>query len=214
MTARPRPPDVQEDEPDRPTDRRVGAKAGTETAATGVHAELGRDRAVHDQERGDRMRRGLHAVEIERRVEHGLDRGDDQRERRGLAAGHYRVDRELVERRHAPERRHHAQRSIARRSTQHRPHSSFGRRDDRQAVAPLPFAERGEHGLGGVYCIDVCEAGLNHGWPERGASRLRTPGLARWGTYQVCQLVDGLAGSSGDAVVTLAAQRMLDRDER
>ncbi|PYN45190.1 MAG: hypothetical protein DME00_22925 [Candidatus Rokuibacteriota bacterium] len=35
-----------------------------------------------------------------------------------------------------------------------------------------------------------------------------------WLSEQVCQLVDGLASSSGDAFATLAAERMLDRDER
>ena len=172
------------------------------------------------------MRRGLDTVQIERRVEHGLDRGDDQRERRGLTTGHHGVDRELFERRQSPERRHHAERSVARRSPEHRPHAGFGRRHDRQAVAPLPFAEGGEHGLGRVEDCDACcsgerEAGLDRGWPERGAARLRTRDLARlarattdWLSEQVCQLVDGLASSSGNAFATLAAERMLDRDER
>src|SRR5207245_3026675 len=59
---------------------------------------------------------------------------------------------------------------------------------------------------------------LDRGWAEIGASRLRTLDLAcagtDWLSEQVCQLVDGLSSSSGDAFATLAAERMLDRDER
>src|SRR4029453_12415990 len=102
----------------------------------------------------------------------------------------------------------HAERPISRRAAQHRPDTLLGRRHDRQAVTPLPLAERGENsfrrvddrdvgcsggretalnrgwperGASRLYCSEVHEAGFDRGWPERGASRLRTADLARAG---------------------------------
>src|SRR6185295_485069 len=67
----------------------------------------------------------------------------------------------------------------------------------------------------GVCCSGVREVGLDRGWPERGACRLRTSDLTRAAarfTEEGFDLVDGLAGSSGDAFATLSAEWMLDRD--
>src|SRR2546422_3687404 len=103
------------------------------------------------------MGRRLDAVEVEGRLEHRLDGGDDDGEVRRLAPGHDGVDRELLERGLAPERRHRAEAPVGRRLAEHRAHALLGRRNDGQPVAPLALAERGEERLWAV--IDLNEAG-------------------------------------------------------
>src|SRR5439155_17098330 len=119
-----------------------------EAAAAGVDAEPRGDGAVDDEEGGHGVRRRLHAVEVERGLEHRLDRGAEHGERRGLAARHHRVDRELLERRLAPERRHRAERALGRGAAEHRSHARIRGRDDREAVAPAALAERRQYHLG------------------------------------------------------------------
>ena len=53
---------------------------------------------VADDHRPDRHRGGQHAVDVELVGAHRLDRGDHPRQVLGLAAGHHRVDRDLLDR--------------------------------------------------------------------------------------------------------------------
>jgi hypothetical protein len=106
MAPRPATADVHQDEPDGTADGRVGAKARSEKPSARVHPDRARGRPADDDERGNRVRGRLDAVEVERGLEHGRDRRDNDGEARGLASRHDRVDGELLDAGLAPKRRH------------------------------------------------------------------------------------------------------------
>src|SRR2546422_4955986 len=74
--ARPGAADVDHEQPERAPDRGVRPVAGTEDAEGAVEADPGTDRAVHDDQRRGEVRRGGHAVQVERRVTRALGGGD------------------------------------------------------------------------------------------------------------------------------------------
>ncbi len=105
--ARRRPADVDPAQAHRPADGRVRPPAGTENAGPRVDVERGADRAVHDHQRRDRIRRAGDAEQAEALVAHRLDRGDHHREILGAAACHHRVDRDFLHGGAAEAGRHH-----------------------------------------------------------------------------------------------------------
>src|SRR5207249_5574201 len=223
VPARPRAADVHEDQADGAADRRVRAEARPEAPRARVHAEGSRDRSVDDQQRRHWMGRRLDSVEVEGGLEHRLYGGDDDGKVRGLAPRHDGVDRELLERRLAPERRHRTEAPVRRRLAQHRAHALLGRRDDGQPVAPLALAEESEERFGGVYCNGVYgtggrEVGFNRGWRAGGARASDTPPFTGHGDAgpadQARELLDRLAGTARNRLRALTAERVLDDEER
>ena len=135
---RARAAEVPETQAHRAAERRVGAVARAEDPGTGVHAETGGGRPVHDQEGRHGMGGRLDAVEVERRIEHRLERRDQDRHRLRPAAGHDGVDRDLLDRRLCPERRDLSDDVVRVRvdPREHRLDARLGRRHDRQPVRP------------------------------------------------------------------------------
>jgi hypothetical protein len=81
---------------------------------------------------------GLHGVQVEQRVGQRLDGGQHDGEVLGTAAGHHRVDRELLHRRLALAGGQDADdlQGIPAGGAQHLAHARLGGRHDRQPVGP------------------------------------------------------------------------------
>ena len=88
--------DVTHHQTDRPPDREVGPPARSEQVVAGVDVELAGDRSIHDHEHRGAAGRRPRPVITPARVTDPLDRRHDHRQILGLAAGHDRVDGDLL----------------------------------------------------------------------------------------------------------------------
>ena len=130
--------DVADDELQRAADRRVGAVALPEALMPAFMPMRAADRAVDHDHRARRHRRREQAVHVELVGARGLDRGEHHRQVLGLAAGHHRVDRHLLDRARGPGRaaRPRRPRPGAAVPLEHAQHPRRRRRHDRQAIGP------------------------------------------------------------------------------
>ena len=147
--ARPAAADIQQYQPQRPADCRVGAVARAEGVAVAVHADRTGNRAVDDQQGCGHVGRRLDPVQIERLGRQRQHRRAHHRRIFGLAPGHDHIDRQHLARQVAVARRHLAFDKI-RFATECRDKlvdPLAGRRHDRQPVGPalceIPFDEIG-----------------------------------------------------------------------
>ena len=125
-----------EDEPERATDRDVGARPRAERAHAGVEPDLLANRTVDDEDRAGRLGGDGDAVRIESRLQRRLDRGDDDGKICRPAPGEHRAGRDALERRLAVSGRHEAERPGGIASGEHRLHALGRGRYHRQPVAP------------------------------------------------------------------------------
>ena len=79
----------------------LARQPGPNTPAPELISSSRADRAVDDHERRRRVRRGRDTVEVEGLVADGFDGGETTGRYSGPAAGHHRVDRDLLDRRAA-----------------------------------------------------------------------------------------------------------------
>ncbi len=96
---------VDDDQPDRAPNCRVGKVPWAEYADAGVQADLRCDRAVDNHQRRGALRARGDRMEIELWLAHRLDRGRDDPEILGSAPGHDGIDRGLFSRDHSALRR-------------------------------------------------------------------------------------------------------------
>ena len=142
--------DVADDEPQGAADGGIGAKAGAEAAGVGLDPQPRRDRAVDNHHLVGAAGSGRRARQVEPVLQRGLDRGDHHRKMLRHAAGHHRIDRQLLQRSPGVAGLHDAQGSgrVGAGAGQHRPDGGLGRRNDRQPIGPpLPpevILHRGE----------------------------------------------------------------------
>ncbi len=133
--------DVPQHEAQRTPDRRRSTAAMAEGTFLDVEPELFNCRTADDNQRRARMRRRLHAIEIEPFLEHRLDRSDHDRHVLRLAARHHAVDRDFFDGRNTVARRHHADDfpGIALEVLENALDRAARRRHDRQTVGPFFF---------------------------------------------------------------------------
>ena len=94
---RPPAPDVVHDEAHGPSDGGVRLPTGAERAEARVHPDRPRDGAAHHDERGHVLVRGLDAPQVEGGVRDRPHRREHDRQVLRPAAGHDRVDRDLLD---------------------------------------------------------------------------------------------------------------------
>ena len=136
--------DIDQSEPKRPPDCRVGAPARAEHAVAVVQSDVLDNRTVDDDQRSAGMGRGLAMGEPVLFFEHGFDRGDDDRKIGRYATRHHRIGGDGAQSREPHGRRNEPDDGVGRapaHAGQHVLDPLRRWRNDRQAVGPAALVE-------------------------------------------------------------------------
>ena len=107
--ARNRAAHIHQNQPDRPSNRRVRPHTRPKTIDPIINVQLLHRRAIHDQQGSSAARRRRDPMQVKLLLAHRLDSRHNHRHVIRQAARHHRVDRHLLRRNHAVARRNHPQ---------------------------------------------------------------------------------------------------------